>query len=131
MPVGISADATHQCDHHGDRAAPMDWPVVRAVDSTPEAVAVLFSAAFANISLLFGGRKKPYPMPHSAMRHRRSSTLGCAGSRAREPSPGRNRDADARDLRRVEAVRQSSGNGAHRATVIGQGVKTVAETSTL
>lgn len=90
-----------------------------------------FLAAFANISLLFGGRKKPYPTPHNATRHRKSPTVGCAGNNISEPIPRQKINTPMLDnwvaLKRFASRPE---NGAHSATAIGPGVKTCADFNT-
>ena len=109
----------------------MDSPAVLAVDNTPEAVAVRFAETLANISLLFGGRNKPYPTPQTAVRHRKSFTVAAPGNSASEPKPRQKITTPTVEicvgLKRFDKLPAS---GAQIATATGHGVKIKADSST-
>lgn len=90
-----------------------------------------FFPTFITISLLLGGRNKPYPAPQSGPRHTKFPTLASPGSIARDPKPTQNIATPAIEMC-VEVNRLVSlpAIGLHTDTAIGHGVKIKADSRT-
>ena len=69
------------------RAAPVVWPMRRAVASMPLALPLLSGGAEAIRMLLLGDWKSPKPAPQSTSRHTMSPGTGCSGRNASRNSP--------------------------------------------
>ena len=69
-----------QWKKNATNAAPIVWPVSRAVASMPLAEPLRCCGAEAIIMLLLGDWKSPNPMPHSTSRHIISKSVGLDGS---------------------------------------------------
>ena len=69
-----------QWKKNATNAAPIVWPVSRAVASMPLAEPLRCCGAEAIIMLLLGDWKSPNPMPHSTSRHIISKSIGLDGS---------------------------------------------------